>query len=356
MTPRAGYRVVLLAAALFVAWTLFWQLTLLLLALLLTIIVALPLTAATDWFARHGVPRSVGAVGTMVLALAALAGFGVLLAPTLVAQVDRALAELPAVIDRVATSLGLGTSAAGAGFEVRTFLEGYVNEPARLIGRVRDVVSSLAAVVGGLLLVLFTAIYAAANPRPLVHGAVRLIPPEHREHARYILGRLRRSWLGWLKGTAIDMVLTGALTYVALSLLGIRHALVFALLTALLEVVPYLGPMVAAIPPVLYALTQSVELAVATLAVYTLIQQIEGHLIVPLVMSQAVELHPALLAFGVVVIGQLLGLLGILLAVPILAAIVVLIEELWVLPCEARKCAAGPPPGAVTADLAASRR
>ncbi len=194
--------------------------------------------------------------------------------------------------------------------------------------------TTTAAFFGGIVLVVLSAIYAAVNPRPLVSGIVRLVPPEGRRHAEHILCRLRTSWLGWLKGTAVDMVLTGALTYAALTVLGIEHALVFALLTGLFEIVPYLGPILAAIPPVLYALTQSVELALLTLAVYTLIQQIEGNVIVPLVMSKAVQLHPALLAIGVVVIGQLFGLMGVLLAVPILTALVVLVQELWVLPRE----------------------
>lgn len=223
---------------------------------------------------------------------------------------------------------------ARAGLEIQAVVESYLDEPTRLLGRVRDVLTTALAFFGGIVLVVLTAIYAAINPRPLVGGIVRLVPPEGRPHAEQILWRLRTSWLGWLKGTAVDMVLTGALTYAALSVLGIEHALVFALLTALLEIVPYFGPILAAIPPVLYALTQSVELALLTLAVYTLIQQIEGNVIVPLVMAKAVQLHPALLAIGVVVVGQLFGIVGILLAVPILTALVVLVQELWVLPRE----------------------
>lgn len=101
----------------------------------------------------------------------------------------------------------------------------------------------------------------------------------------HILRRLRRDWLGWLKGVAVDSVLTGALTYGART----RPWLVFAVLTGLLEVVPYFGPILAAVLP---TLTQSVELALLTLALFTVIQQVEGNVIVPLVMSQAVRLHP----------------------------------------------------------------
>jgi len=339
MTLPRPYRVVLFAGSLLVAWTLFWQLTILLLAVLLTVIVALPLTRATDWLHGHRVPRAVGAIGCVLIGLVALAGFGALIAPTLVAQVERLLDELPAVVQRLSARLGVrdeGGAAADAGLQLQTLLRGYVEDPASLVGPIRTVLTSAVAVTGGILLVLLTAVYAAIDPRPLVAGLLRLVSPEGRPRAELVLGRLAGSWLGWLKGTAVDMVLTGALTFAALSLLGIEHALVFALLTALLEAVPYFGPILAAIPPVLFALTQSVELAALTLATYAVIQQVESNVIVPLVMARAVQLHPAVVAIGVVVVGQLLGVMGVLLAVPILTGLVILAQELWVLPRERR--------------------
>jgi predicted PurR-regulated permease PerM len=346
MRLAPAYRVVLFAAGLFVAWTLFWQLSVVMLTVLLAVIVALPLAASTDWLARRRVPRPVGAIATLLVALAVVAGAFALLAPTLTAQLDRLVAQLPAVVTDLRSqirSLGLDGGSADAGVRFQALVQGYLDDPARLVGPVRIVVTNTLTALGGLLLVLLTALYAASNPQPLVGGLIALVPPAGRNRARHILSRLRDSWLGWLKGTAIDMVLTGLLTFAALSVIGLEHAVVFAALTALLELVPYLGPILAAIPPVLFALTQSVELAALTLAAYTVVQQVEGNVIVPLVMSQAVGLPPALLAFGVVIIGSLFGLMGVLLAVPLLSAVVILVQELWIAPNEAR--AARDPPG-----------
>ncbi len=333
MSRIVAYRAVMLAGALVAAWLLFWQLTALLLAVILTVIVALPLTAATDRLHAWHIPRPVAATGTMALVVALIVGFTYLVGPTLAAQVKAFVSELPALVDRVRAQLGLATGST-AGFELQAFIEQYFADPGRLLGRVGSVVTTVVAIVGGVLLVIFAAVYAAINPQPLVDGALRIVPPHRRGHARVVMCRVRVSWLGWLKGTAVDMVLTGVLTYVALSVLGLRHALVFSLLTAVLEVVPYLGPILAALAPVLYALTQSIELAALTLVVFTAIQQIEGHVIIPLVMAKTVELHPAVIALGVVIMGQLFGLMGILLAVPLLAAMVILVEEFWVLPHE----------------------
>jgi predicted PurR-regulated permease PerM len=85
---------------------------------------------------------------------------------------------------------------------------------------------------------------------------------------------------------------------------------------------------------VLLALTQSPGKAVAVIVVYTLVQQFEGNITIPLVMSRTVKLHPAVIAVGVVVVGQLFGFVGLIVAVPILSMIVILVEELWVNPLE----------------------
>src|SRR4029453_10348146 len=105
--------------------------------------------------------------------------------------------------------------------------------------------------------------------------------------------------------------------------------------TALLVVIPYYGAVIGAIPPVLYALTISPGKALAALAVYVLVQQIESNVIVPVVMSRTTRLHPALIAIGVVVVGRLFGIVGLFVAVPIISAAVILTEEIWVREIEA---------------------
>jgi hypothetical protein len=99
-------------------------------------------------------------------------------------------------------------------------------------------------------------------------------------------------------------------------------------------VVPYFGAIAGAIPPVLLALTHSPGKALLVLVAYILVQQVEGNVIVPLVMSQTVRIHPAMIAIGVVVVGQLFGVAGLFVAVPILSLIVISMEEFWVKPIE----------------------
>jgi predicted PurR-regulated permease PerM len=154
---------------------------------------------------------------------------------------------------------------------------------------------------------------------------------------RAVMDRMRSSWIGWMQGVVLDMLITGVLLYIGLSLIGIEFAIVFAIISSVLVLIPYYGAILGAIPPTLFALTSSPGKALLALGVYVLVQQVESNLTVPLVMAQRVKLHPAIVAIGVLVVGQLFGFVGLFVAVPILSAIVILTDELWVKPMEAEE-------------------
>ena len=167
-----------------------------------------------------------------------------------------------------------------------------------------------------------------------MNGLVRLAPPPRREHLRFVLGRIRQSWIGWMEGVAIDMLVTFVMLYVALTIVGLDFAIFFAVLSALLVVVPYFGAIAGAVPPVLFALTDSPGKAIVVLGAYILVQQLESNVTIPIIMAQRVRLHPAVIAIGVVVVGQLFGFIGLFVAVPILSLIIIAVEEFWVKPIE----------------------
>jgi predicted PurR-regulated permease PerM len=122
----------------------------------------------------------------------------------------------------------------------------------------------------------------------------------------------------------------GVSSAVALWVLGVPFALLLGLFGGLISFIPFVGAIVSAIPPVLLALTSDPILAVWVILVYTAIQQIESNLIQPIVMSHAVALHPAVVLFGLLVMGTLFGIVGLLLAVPLTATVQVLVRERWV--------------------------
>ena len=130
------------------------------------------------------------------------------------------------------------------------------------------------------------------------------------------------------------MVVLGGVTYLGLRIVGLGFAAFFAIFTAIAMIIPYFGALLSSIPPIIYALTISPGKAVIVGVIYIIAHQVEGNIIQPLVVARTVKLHPALVAVGVVAVDQLFGFVGLIVAVPILATIKILVQELWIKPVE----------------------
>jgi predicted PurR-regulated permease PerM len=330
------YRTVLLAAGLLLFGLLFRQLVTLLLAILVTIIIAIPLSSAAQRLERFRIPRPAGALIALLGGIGTLALIIYLLIPPFVDQTHQFVDSVPSIVkdlEKVYADV-TGQNAGEVGDKVQHFFERYTNHPDRLIGPLTSIGLNVAGVLGALVLILITSFYMAIRPDPLVDGLVRLAPPPRREHIRVVLARIRQSWIGWMEGVVIDMFVTFVMLYVALTIVGLDFAIFFAVLSALLVVVPYFGAIAGAIPPVLFALTDSPGKAIIVLIAYLLVQQLESNVTIPIIMAQRVRLHPAVIAIGVVVVGQLFGFIGLFVAVPILSLIIITVEEFWVKPIE----------------------
>jgi predicted PurR-regulated permease PerM len=332
-----AYKAVVLAAVLLVLGLLFRQLATLVLAVLMTVIIAIPLSAGATRLERLGIPRALGAALTLLAGLSVVAGTIALILPAFIDQVNEFVDDVPTIVHDLESTIGdiTGERPSEVGDSIQEFLQRYTDNPERLIGPITSIGFSVAGVFGALIVILITAYFMAVRPQPLVEGLLRLVPPSRRRHAHHIMERLRTAWIGWMKGVVFDMFVTGTLLYIGLTIIGLDFAILFAVITALLVVVPYFGAIVGAIPPVLFAFTDSPGKALAVLIVYILVQQIESNVIVPLVMARTTRLHPALIAIGVVVVGNLFGVVGLFVAVPIISAAVILTEEIWVREIEA---------------------
>jgi predicted PurR-regulated permease PerM len=334
---HVAYRAVALAAALLVLGLLFRELVTLLLAVLMTIIIAIGLSAGASRLERRGIPRPIGAFLTLLAAVAVIGGLLALIIPTFIDETNKFIDDVPGIVTNLEERVGdiTGSKPSEVGDKIQDFLRGYSDRPERLIGPITSIGLSVAGVVAAIILMLITAYYMAAQPKPLIEGALRLVPPSRRDHALYVMERLRGAWIGWMRGVGVHMLLSGSLLYLGLTLIGLDFALVFSVLTALLVVIPYFGVIVGTLPPVLFALTDSPGKALLVMAVYVGVHEVEANLIIPLVMARTVKLHPALIAVGVVVVGELFGIVGLIVAVPIISMFVILVEEFWVKEVEA---------------------
>lgn len=332
ITPGVIYKAILLAFGLVIAAMIFQALSTLILGVLIVVVIASPLAAFADLLERWHVPRAIGASLGLLIGLGAIAGLVALIVPVFSREVTHFVDELPRLGDSLERRLGrlTGSSPAHITSQIQHFLNNYTHNPSRLLGPVASVGASVAAGVAAIIVVLLTSLYTAIHPEPLVNGLVRLFPIPRRPHAHHVLMRLRTAYLAWLRGLFVGMIVLGTITYLGLLAVGLDFAAFFAVFTAVAMIVPYFGALASSIPPILYALTISPQKAIVVAIIYILAHQVESNLIQPLVVARTVKLHPAVVAIGVVAVDQLFGFIGLLIAVPIIATVTILVDELWV--------------------------
>jgi predicted PurR-regulated permease PerM len=324
-------RAVLLAAALIGGYLLFSELATFFVLVLITIVLALPLEAAATRLERFRVPRWLGALAALVLMLGVVVGVLVLAIPPFVSELQRLADQLPQIVDQLREQLGARKHGPSTGDSLQRSLQNVIDRPQQMLGPLAKVGMGVAGAAAAIVLVVVGAFYMAINPRPLVDGVLRIFPPDRRPWVAEAMSEIRSTWIGWQYGVVADMLVTGVLLYLGLTLVGLDYASVFAVFSALCVVVPYFGSVAGGIPPILFALAErGPTTALVTLGVYLAVQQVEGNVIIPMVMSRAVKLHPAVVLIGVVLVGNVFGFAGLIVAVPIISATIVIVRELWV--------------------------
>jgi len=180
--------------------------------------------------------------------------------------------------------------------------------------------------LGYLVVVLLAAVYLAFEPDLYRRGLEKLVPRDTVELVRRTLDRCGDALWKWAAGQLVDMLAVGAVTTLGLWLLGVPAPAALGLIAFLLEFIPFIGPILAAIPAVLLALTVGPWLAVWTGLFYLAVQQVEGNILLPLIQRRAVDLPPAVCLFAILLFTALFGVLGALFATPLAVALMVVVQ------------------------------
>jgi predicted PurR-regulated permease PerM len=381
-------RATLLVFGVYIALRLLWLANHLFFAVFLGILFGLALERGVDILARWRIPRGLGAAAIALAFLGALVGTGALIAPTVREQGMELRNRLPDAIEKVegwvargqagflgflggsAGSRGTGGDSAatpGGDTAARAATQGAAPAGAAAAGEpgggeppaaspAQDTTGapapSLGAQVGerlggmtsylfpflqstasafaGIILVFFIAIYIGISPQTYHGGLVRLFPKRDREKAGEVLSITATVLRRWLVTQLIAMVVIGVVTTVALSLLGVRAAFALGLLAGLLEFVPTVGPLLSALPAIAMGLLDSPEKAIVVALLYVVIQFAENHLLIPMLMSEGLDIPPALTIVAQALMALVFGFLGLLVAVPLVAAALVPIKLLYV--------------------------
>jgi predicted PurR-regulated permease PerM len=308
--------------------------------LLVAILLAAAMTPAVDRLARtsnghasrigRGAAAAVVSLGGALIlavtfiavtstAFSDLAGLATNL-PAYVRRVETAIEEIaaanPEVAARVATALPSLSDIAGPAIGVAT-------QAPRLVSAATGVFSTLIHV----LFTLFLALYLTIDGERIRRYIIGFLPVERQRQAFDVTERIGDRLGAWARGEALLGLIIGAMTWFGAVLIGLPYAAALALIAGIGELVPTLGPIVAAIPLIAVGLLSSPLQGLLALLLAIMVQQLENNLIVPRVMGHAVDLHPVAVMLAILAGGELLGIAGALLAVPVVAAMSVIVDE-----------------------------
>ena len=206
----------------------------------------------------------------------------------------------------------------------------FAGQNAAIVSQLTGLTSTTLGAIVNVALVAFIGVYLAAQPRLYIRGVERLLPLRSRRRAGEVMDAIGDALWRWLGGRFGLMLINGGLTAPGLWLLGVPLALTLGLLAGVLNFIPNFGPWIAAVPAVLIALLQGPRLALYTATLYLVLQSVDGYILTPLVDRRSVELPPVVTITAQVLMGAAFGFLGILLASPFTAAVMIAIEMVYV--------------------------
>ncbi len=206
----------------------------------------------------------------------------------------------------------------------------WLPDPSGLFGQVRAAFATTFGVIGNIGVILVVGVFLAAQPQLYRDGAVRLVSIESRPRFAEVLDEIGVTLRFWLIGQFVTMSIIGVVVYAALAAVGMPGAILLGLTAGVLNFIPVLGPILAGIPIILVAMSQDWWVVGYALGVYCVVQFLEGNILTPLIQRQAVSLPPALIMASLVIMGLLFGFVGIMLATPFAAVLMVLVKRLYI--------------------------
>lgn len=286
----------------------------LLLILFVAVILMSALAPLVKFFTNLKIPKALSIGITYIIIIAILAGLLAIVLPPLVEETSRLIGTLPPLLGQLFSITGLDKSV----FQ------------SQLTTLSKNAFSITLAVFDNLLTIIFLLVmtFYLLLERENLENRLASLFVGRQERVKRSIVQIEEKLGAWLRGQLVLSLIIGLLSYIGLTILNIPYALPLAVIAGVMEVVPVIGPIISAIPPVVLALTISPVLSLGVAAMYFVIQQLENHLIVPQVMKRAVGLNPLVVILAIAIGSRLLGFAGALLAVPLAVVGQIIVAEI----------------------------
>jgi predicted PurR-regulated permease PerM len=315
----------LIALGLLVLALLLWKLSDVLLLAFGAVLVAIILHAAADALVRYmRVPDRWGLTVASLVIFVAFIGLAALFGTQVRAQFSNVVERLPFAVDNFSKNLGLGSVS-------DDIAEMISNTPTGgLAARIAGIGGAILNGLANFLLVVIAGLYIAANPRLYTRGLIKLFPKHQHERVESSLDASGQVLRLWLMAQLFAMTCVAILSTTAYWLIGLPSPIGLGVIAGIMDFIPFLGPILGAVPAVLIAFSVSGEAALWTILAVLVIQQIEGNVIQPLVARSMISIPPAMALFAILVGSILFGTLGLIFGFPLAIVTYVLVKKLYV--------------------------
>jgi predicted PurR-regulated permease PerM len=315
---------------------------------LIAIFLTLALNPAVEWFQRHGLKRRGAATAvTVLLVLAAFTLLGLLFIPTLVNEVNGFAQALPGYIDDVTHRRGrLGFLESKYHITERVRREVEEGGASRVLGLTGTAVAITKGIVTAIVAVVtiaFMTLFMLLEGPTWVERFYSMLPDRSRERWRGIGQKIYLTVGGYVTGNLLISVIAGVSATLVLLALGVPYAVALGLLVAILDLIPLAGATIAAIIVCSIGFLHTITAGIILIVFFILYQQLENHVLQPLVYSRTVRLSPLAILISVLIGAQIAGVLGALAAIPVAGAIQVVLLSWW----EERRARHAAPPATI---------
>lgn len=288
-----------------------------LIAIFVSYILMAAISPYVEFLEQKRVPKVIAVIVPYIIALAFVFMLIIALLPFFISQIQILFTRLPSYLDNDIAFFGLGK------------LDGILANEVENIGK--SAFSITSKFFGGVISIVYViaiSFYLLLYKKPVIRSFTNLFPKDEQDKVTKTLVQVEEKLGSWVRGQLVLSGFIGVLTWIVLTILGVEFALPLAVIAGLLEIIPTIGPILAAIPAIIVALSVSPILAAIVAVAYFLIQLFENNVLVPRVMEKAVGLNPVIIIIGIIIGGNLLGITGALLAIPFISLIIVAYRSL----------------------------
>lgn len=267
----------------------------------------------------HKVPKLVAIVFIYALVIAFIVLLVIPVLPFFVSQVQALFKAIPLYLDSLSQALGIEINARTIQSHIAPIVNAISDNAFSITGKVFGGIFSV-------LTVFILSFYLLVDRERLGREAPNILPEEYREKTRLTIHLVEDKLGAWLRGQVVLSLVIGLITFLVLTALGVPFALPLAILAGFLEIIPTIGPIIAAIPAVIVAFAISPVMGLVVMVAYVGIQVAENNVLVPKIMQKAVGLNPVIILISILIGGQLFGIVGALLSIPFVSAAIIILR------------------------------